>query len=94
MNATFGEPQPAFTEPKPRMTEAQLLKLWDLCGRYNVPFREDDYYLNTGTWMTGFVEGWIGGYYHGHHNSSSNDGKPENKLTIYIAVEPNGDSHS
>lgn len=30
-----------------RMTFEQRENLWDLCGRYNVPFREDDYVHNS-----------------------------------------------
>lgn len=80
----FGGPP----KPKPqRMTNAQRDKLWDLCGRYGVPFREDDYH--PAIFNNGMVEGWIGGEeYRSQPNNS------EYKKTIYIGVEPNGDSHS
>lgn len=81
---TFGKPQPAFAEQQRRMTDAQRDKLWDLCGRYNVPFREDDYY--KALFSNGMYEGWIGGNLHSGTNGF--------KKTIYIGVEPNGDSHS
>lgn len=68
----------------PRMTFAQREKLWQLCGGYNVPFREDDYFTES----TGFVMGWIGGFNHSGLPSA------KEKKTIYIAVEPNGDAHS
>lgn len=63
-----------------RMTEAQRNKLWETCGRYNVPFREDDYQLNSldSSFMPGWVEGWIGGV----------------ETTIYLGVDPEGRSHS
>lgn len=75
-------------QPKPRMTNAQRDKLWDLCGRYNVPFREDDYYIESGT---NFVLGWVGGI--GHALMPKGE-KTTKTSTIYICVEPNGDSHS
>lgn len=64
----------------PRLTNAQLLKLWDLCGRYNVEFAEGDYVVNQldSTFMPGWAEGWIGGV----------------ETTIYIGVDPDGNSHS
>lgn len=72
-----------------RMTDAQRDKLWDLCGRYGVPFREDDYFLNRpGTFGGGLAEGWIGG------NDHNGRDQARGKKTIYVGVEPNGDSHS
>jgi hypothetical protein len=68
----------------PRMTVKQRDKLWQLCGGYNVPFREDDY-TTPRTQGGGFggpkgmVEGWVGGKGAG---------------TIYVGVEENGRSHS
>lgn len=48
---------------EPRMTTAQLDILWRKCGDYNVPFREDDYYLypTDAAICPGWAEGWIGG---------------------------------
>ncbi len=75
----------------PRMTTAQRDKLWDLCGRYNVPFREDDYYCPIGPVSVGigYYEGWVGGPDHSIGTNSK-----VFKPTIYVGVEPNGDSHS
>jgi hypothetical protein len=64
-----------------RMTEAQRDKLWDLCGRYNVPFRETDYVIMPEGSIFGppnWVQGWVGG--------ESN--------TIFVGVSPEGESHS
>lgn len=70
-------------EPKPRMTDAQRDKLWELCGRYNVPFREDDYYFPTDL-PDGWVSGWVGGWFPGS----------DRKKTIYVGVDPEGRSSS
>lgn len=67
-----------------RMTTKQRDKLWEMCGRYNVPFREDDYYLDA---HTGMVEGWVGGRM---HSASWGEEKP----TIYVGVETDGRSHT
>jgi hypothetical protein len=88
MTMQFSESKPAFTEPKPRMTDAQRDKLWDLCGRYGVPFREDDYFPTRFSSSAPLMfEGWIGGTFY-------NGTFPDKRRTIYIGVEPNGDSHS
>lgn len=42
-----------------RMSDAQRNRLWDMCGNYGVPFREDDY--TRPHTEPRFVEGWIGG---------------------------------
>lgn len=64
-----------------RMTDAQRDKLWDLCGRYNVAFREDDYQIMAPDSIFGppnWAQGWVGG-----------------KVgTIFVGVSPEGDSHS
>jgi hypothetical protein len=67
----------------PRMTTAQMLALWRLCGRYNVPFREDDYLLHSteSGFTPGYVEGWLGGSLHAAGNPNS---------TIYVGVDPSG----
>lgn len=74
---------------KPRMTNAQRDKLWDLCAGYNVAFREDDYILHVATIPlsigAGYVEGWIGG--------RDGDGTTGRK-TLYVGVAPDGRSHS
>lgn len=65
------------------LTQQQYDKLQLSCERWNVPFDPTHYR----TWsldavMTkGFAEGWVGG--------PDQAGK-----TIYLGVEPNGDSHS
>ena len=69
--------------PKPRMTIRQVRALWDLCGRYNVPFREDDYYFPTDL-PDGWVAGWVGGWFPGS----------DRKKTIYVGVDPEGRSSS
>jgi hypothetical protein len=81
---------------KPRMTDAQRDALWRLCGGYNVPFREDDYYLyptdrsapqpGIGN-MPGWVEGWVGGC-DGRHESG------DRRRTIYVGVSPEGQANS
>ena len=45
---------------EPRMTTKQRDRLWEMCGNYNVPFREDDYHEDK-AWKNGFYEGWVGG---------------------------------
>lgn len=83
-------PWPASSEPnrfanqRARMSDAQRNKLWEMCGRYNVPFREDDYSLKP----NGMVEGWAGGF------ELESLGPPAKPKTIYVGVEPNGDSHT
>jgi hypothetical protein len=74
-------------DDSPRMTTKQRDKLWEVCGRYNVPFRESDYVFSGGAFGTpGMVEGWIGGPMMNGHN---NQGK-----TIYMGVEVDGSSHT
>ena len=84
---------PAFNDrPKPaRMTEAQRDKLWDSCGRYGVPFREDDYHVFSpnSSMMASWVEGWVGGNTHATADRGGTDFP-----TIYLGVSPEGDSHS
>lgn len=63
----------------PRMTNAQRDRLWELCGQYDVSFRETDYFNDS----SGMVEGWIGGRPHAGEST-----------TLYVGVEPNGQSHS
>lgn len=70
-----------------RMTNAQRDRLWQLCARYNVPFREDDYLLSSkqSGIGAGWVEGWVGG----------RDGSGiTSRKTIYVGVSPEGESHS
>lgn len=79
----------SMADGKPRMTTKQRDKLWEMCGRYNVPFRENDYVLHqkTGAFsQEGWVEGWIGGPLHNGHN---NMGK-----TIYVGVDPEGNANT
>lgn len=75
-----------------RMTMAQREKLWELCGRYQVPFRESDYdgpfkgeaFFDKD--LKGWIEGWVGGPLHNGHNNM--------KKTIYVGVDPEGNVHS
>lgn len=70
---------------KQRMTTKQRDALWELCGRYNVPFRETDYRLiaSGASLMGGYVEGWVGGREH-------NGDWGETKATVYVGVSPDG----
>jgi hypothetical protein len=76
-----------------RMSQAQRNKLWELCGRYNVPFREDDYTRPGISPMSppGYVEGWVGGF---HHSDIGHKGYGDERQTIYVGVSPEGESHS
>lgn len=72
-----------------KMTNAQRDRLWELCRQYNVPFREDDYRIQTEAIFgspAGWVEGWVGGI-----NHSAGMGSAQ---TIYVGVDPEGNSHS
>ena len=74
-------------DEKPRMTDAQRDRLWEMCGRYGVPFRESDYVLSgkQAGIGAGWVEGWVGGI----------DGTGiTSRKTIYIGISPEGESHS
>ena len=81
---------PSVTERRdgtPRMTGAQRDRLWELCARHSVPFREDDYVLagKQAGIGAGWVEGWVGG----------RDGSGvTSRKTIYVGVSPEGESHS
>jgi hypothetical protein len=72
---------------EPRMTDAQRNRLWELCGNYNVPFRENDYVLSSkqATIGAGWVEGWVGGNMYSGIVA---------RKTIYVGVSPEGESHS
>lgn len=70
-----------YADGSPRMTTKQRDKLWELCGRYNVPFNESDYWIDP---KTKHAEGWVGGTALNHPK----------RTTIFVGVEPNGDSHS
>lgn len=74
-----------------RMTVKQRDKLWAVCGGYNVPFREDDYFVYSpeSTMMAGWAEGWVGG-----RNHATGDRGGTEKPTIYVGVSPEGDSHT
>lgn len=80
----------ATADNRPRMTTKQRDALWELCGRYNKPFRESDYVLHERPSAfspgVGWVEGWIGGPMFNGHN---NQGK-----TIYVGISPEGEVHS
>lgn len=74
---------------EPRMTDAQRNRLWDMCGRYNVPFNEDHYFIDP---ITKYVEGWIGG--HEHAPVFLELAREKFKPTIYTGVSPEGESHT
>jgi hypothetical protein len=76
----------------PRMNAAQRDALWDLCGRYDVPFREDDYLIiSAGSLSTpGHVEGWVGGNKHNGKHEKQIRGMTVNKKTIYVGVDTDG----
>ncbi|PBC38493.1 hypothetical protein CJ179_38510 [Rhodococcus sp. ACS1] len=82
INFTDGELTDAITMHN-GWTDPQIAKMKDLCERYNVSFIRDDYFMHdiNGNWTPGFVEGWVGG------------DQGVNK-TIFIAIEPDGSSHS
>lgn len=78
---------------EPRMSDAQRNRLWDMCGRYNVPFREDDYFPNqSGYEGPVFYEGWIGG--NDHAPATLELAREKFKPTIYTGVSPEGESHT
>lgn len=62
------------------MTDAQLEKLEWLCGRWGRGFNPAHYRIHPegSSSMAGWVEGWIGGA----------------EGTLYVAVAPDGSSHS
>ena len=66
-----------------RFTQAQYDKLELSCALWNVPFDPTHYRTISATsyFTPGFAEGWVGG--------PDQAGK-----TIFLGVEPNGDSHS
>jgi hypothetical protein len=68
-----------------RMSQAQRNRLWIMCGNYNVPFREDNYYIDG----YGYACGWIGGNEH-----ATADRGGTKKPTIYTGVSPEGESHT
>lgn len=73
------------------MTPAQRTKLQVLCARYEVEYREGDYFVNSmgSAFMPGWVEGWVGGSEH----ATADRGGTE-KPTLFVGVSPEGDSHS
>lgn len=71
-----------------RMTFEQREKLWAMCGSYRVPFREDDYSRTQFGTATGVMyEGFVGG-----REMTGDAGR--DRRTIYVAVEPDGRSHT
>lgn len=79
-----------LVEKRARMNIFQLLKLWRMCGNYDVPFREDDYVVHSKPSVfvdeLGTVEGWVGGNLHNGHNNM--------RQTIYVGVLPDGSSYT
>lgn len=72
-----------------RMTFEQREKLWEMCGRYGVPFNESDYRVLL---PSGMVEGWIGGNV--ARDADLARGFSNVRRTIYVGVEPNGNCHT
>jgi hypothetical protein len=68
-----------------RMSQAQRNRLWIMCGNYNVPFRENDYYIDS----SGYACGWIGG----HEHATTERGGTK-KSTIYTGVSPEGEANT
>ena len=62
------------------MNEAQRNALKNICERYRVTFKEEDYtvYPASSSMMAGWAEGWVGGMLN----------------TIYVGVSPEGQIHS
>lgn len=58
------------------MTDAQRDALWNICGRYGVPFREDDYHPQFDL-PPGYVAGWVGGV-------------ADPQECIFVGVDPEG----
>jgi hypothetical protein len=78
-----GEPRTTpRADGKTRMTDAQRDRLWQLCGAYNVAFREDDY-APTFDLPDGYVAGWVGGW------KGIGD-----RRTLYVGVSPAGEASS
>lgn len=74
------------------MNEAQRKALQDICQRYGVEFREEDYLVfpPTSSMMAGWAEGWVGGEAHARHRA----GHILPSTTIYVGVSPEGEVHS
>ena len=75
-----------------RMTFEQREKLWAMCGRYGVPFRETDYHrsaIGYGSYadLPPSYEGWVGGDFYSNNKAGG-------QKTIYVMVEHDGRSHS
>lgn len=68
-----------YPQPRPRMTDAQVLALYKRCVQYGVIFREDDYYTDSSL-PPGYFTGWIGGWRPGS----------DRKKTICVGVSPEG----
>lgn len=71
------------------MTQEQFDKLNSLCDRYKVKMNVGDYVVysqDSALSSKGWTEGWVGGLRHGPSGDL--------KRTIYIAVDPEGNSHS
>lgn len=82
------------SDGKPRMTTKQRDALWDLCGRYNVPFNESDYhvYPMDAVMTKGYAEGWVGGRDYSYISSDRKE--PGKRTTIYVGVSPEGEINS
>jgi hypothetical protein len=71
--------KPRRADGAPRMTIAQRDALWELCGRYNVLFREGDY-LPAFDLPDGWYNGWVGGL--------------GSRCSLFVGVSPDGEVSS
>jgi hypothetical protein len=80
---------------QPRMTEAQVAALGNLCARYNVDFDENHYLVHpeTSVMMPGYAEGWLGGRRHANPKYQEPE-QPARTPTIYVGCDPEGNVHS
>jgi hypothetical protein len=74
-----------LTTPERSLTEAQVGSLQNLCERYGVEYRADDYFIYPADsfMMPGWAEGWVGG----HEIQWEHP-------TIYVGCSPEGKCHS
>lgn len=75
------------------MTDAQQTALIEICKRYKVTYRSDDY-KPAFDLPDGYVAGWVGGPEHGFVRESTNEYDFEwvrtPKTTIYVGVDEDG----
>lgn len=71
------------------LTEAQVAALQNICQRYGVEYRADDYKPQFDL-PTGYVGGWVGGNDHGHRRTCDGEWVRTSKTTIYIGCDAEG----